>query len=155
MAKKDASPAAPDGARRASGGAAGDGAADRGRFSSRRKLEAVLRLLRSEALDAVSRELRVAGATLGRRREQLLAGGQANLKSREPDELDEEILRLRVRVGEITMSNELLLECARRGGRLPSSRCPTDLRRFREPLLLDRSRCILAPELRRTATRGG
>jgi transposase-like protein len=113
MSKKDSSPAAPEGARRASGGAAGDGAADRGRFSSRRKMEAVLRLLRGETLDAVSRELGVAGATLGQWREQFLAAGRSGLKSREPDEHDEEILRLRAKVGEITMSNELLLERAR------------------------------------------
>ena len=41
-----------------------DGAADRGRFSSRRKLEAVLRLLRGEDLDKVSRDLGVSGAVL-------------------------------------------------------------------------------------------
>jgi transposase-like protein len=76
-------------------------------------MEAVLRLLRGETLDAVSRELGVAGATLGQWREQFLAAGRSGLKSREPDEHDEEILRLRAKVGEITMSNELLLERAR------------------------------------------
>ena len=39
-----------------------DGAGDRGRFSSRRKFEAVLRLLRGEDLDKVSRALGVSGA---------------------------------------------------------------------------------------------
>ena len=43
MSKNDSSPAAPEGARRATGKAAGDAAADRGRSSSRRKTEAVLR----------------------------------------------------------------------------------------------------------------
>ena len=113
MARKDSSPAAPEGARRATEGGAGDGAADRGRFSSRRKMEAVLRLLRGEALDAVSRELGVSGATLGQWREQFLASGRASLKSRSPDERDDEILRLRAKVGEITMENELLREKAR------------------------------------------
>ena len=37
---------------------------ERGRFSSRRKAEAVLRLLHGEELDALSRELRVTAATL-------------------------------------------------------------------------------------------
>ena len=37
---------------------------ERGRFSSRRKAEAVLRLLHGEELDALSRELGVTGATL-------------------------------------------------------------------------------------------
>ncbi len=37
---------------------------DRGRFSARRKTDAVLRLLRGEDLELVSRELGVTGATL-------------------------------------------------------------------------------------------
>ena len=37
---------------------------ERGRFSSRRKAEAVLRLLHGEELDALSRELGVTAATL-------------------------------------------------------------------------------------------
>jgi hypothetical protein len=51
------------------------GAGDRGRYSSRRKLEAVLRLLRGEDLDKVSRELGVSGAVLALWREKVLAGG--------------------------------------------------------------------------------
>jgi len=113
MSKKDSSPAAPEGARRATGGAAGDAVADRGRFSSRRKTEAVLRLLRAETLDAVSRELGVGGATLGQWRDQFLTGGQSALKSRDADARDAEIQRLRAKVGEITMDNELLRERAR------------------------------------------
>jgi hypothetical protein len=38
-------------------------AQDRGRFSARRKIEAVLRVLRGEDLDALSRELGVTVAT--------------------------------------------------------------------------------------------
>jgi len=87
--------------------------ADRGRFSSRRKTEAVLRLLRAETLDAVSRELGVGGATLGQWRDQFLTGGQSALKSRDADARDAEIQRLRAKVGEITMDNELLRERAR------------------------------------------
>jgi len=113
MSKEDSSPAAPEGARRATGGAAGDAAADRGRFSSRRKTEAVLRLLRGETLDAVSRELGVGGATLSLWRDQFLADEQSSLKSRDADERDGEIQRLRAKVGEITMDNELLRERAR------------------------------------------
>ena len=81
-----------------------------GRFSSRRKMEAILQLLRGEDLDTLSRRLGVTAATLAQWREQFLAGGQANLKSRTPDVRDEEILRLRAKIGEITMANELLLE---------------------------------------------
>ena len=110
MSKKSTSPAAPEGARRATEGAAGDASSDRGRFSSRRKMEAVLRLLRGETLDAVSLELGVSGATLGQWRDQFVAGGQGSLRSRDADERDAEIQRLRAKVGEITMDNELLRE---------------------------------------------
>ena len=54
---------------------------ERGRFSSRRKAKAVLRLLHGEELDALSRELGVTAATLAQWRERFLAGGQASLKS--------------------------------------------------------------------------
>lgn len=102
----------PEGARRATGGEPGRG--ERGRFSSRRKMEAVLRLLRGEALDGLSRELGVTAVTLAAWRDQFLhIGGQASLKSRPADERDDEIRRLRAKVGEITMDNELLLERCR------------------------------------------
>ena len=85
---------------------------ERGRFSSRRKSEAVLRLLRGEELDALSRELGVTAATLSQWRERFLAAGRASLTSRPADERDEEIHRLQEKVGEITMANELLLQRA-------------------------------------------
>lgn len=81
-----------------------------GRFSSRRKMDAVLRLLRGEELDVLSRKLGVTAATLSRWREQVLASGRAGLKSRGADARDEEVQRLRAKIGEITMANELLLE---------------------------------------------
>ena len=87
---------------------------ERGRWSSRRKAEIVLRVLRGEDLDALSRELGVTAATIAGWRDQFLAGGQAGLRSRPADERDEEIARLRAKVGEITMDNELLRERARR-----------------------------------------
>ena len=81
---------------------------DRGRFSARRKTEAVLRLLRGEDLDTLSRELGVTAATLSSWRESFLDGGTAALKSRPTDDRDEEIARLRSKVGQLTMDNELL-----------------------------------------------
>src|SRR5215213_263724 len=89
-------------------------APERGRWSSRRKSEAVLRVLRGEALDALSRELGVTAGALTRWRDEFLASGQAGLRSRPADARDEEIARLRAKVGEITMENELLRERARR-----------------------------------------
>jgi hypothetical protein len=86
---------------------------DRGRFSAKRKTDAVLRLLRGEELDLLSRELGVTAATLSSWREDFLAGGQAALKSRPADERNDEIARLRAKVGELTMDNELLLHRCR------------------------------------------
>ena len=73
-----------------------------------RKREAVLRLLRGEDLESVSRELGITAARLSRWREQFLAGGEANLKARESDPQVEENQRLQAKVGELLMENELL-----------------------------------------------
>ncbi|QSQ17912.1 transposase [Myxococcus landrumensis] len=62
-----------------------DRTAERGRFSAKRKKEAVLRLLKGEELDALTRELGVTAAVLSEWREKFLAGAEANLKSREPE----------------------------------------------------------------------
>ena len=96
---------------------------ERGRWSSRRKTEVVLRVLRGEDLDALSRELGVTAGTLAQWREQFLAGGQAAVKSRPADERDDEVGRLRAKIGELTMETELLRERARRAeGDVPFGR---------------------------------
>jgi transposase-like protein len=84
------------------------GTPDRGRFSAKRKTDAILRLLRGEDLEALSRELGVTASTLSSWREAFLDGGKAALKSRPADERDEEIARLRSKVGQLTMDVELL-----------------------------------------------
>jgi hypothetical protein len=81
---------------------------DRGRWSSRRKTEIVLRLLRGEDVDALSRELKVTAARLSEWRDAFLAAGQDGLKSREADAQDAELARLRAKVGELTMDKEVL-----------------------------------------------
>jgi transposase-like protein len=81
---------------------------DRGRFSARRKTDAVVRLLRGEDLDALSRELGVTAATLSSWRQAFLDGGTAAMKSRPADDRDELIARLQAEVGQLTMDNELL-----------------------------------------------
>ncbi len=77
-------------------------------MSARRKQEAVLRLLRGEDLELVSRELGVAAAELSGWRDRFLAGGEAALKSRPADAREAEIDRLQAKVGELTMTAELL-----------------------------------------------
>jgi transposase-like protein len=77
-------------------------------MSARRKQAAVLRLLRGEDLELVSRELGVTAAELSGWRDQFLAAGEASLKSRPADARDAEIGRLQAKVGELTMTAELL-----------------------------------------------
>ena len=86
---------------------------ERGRWSSRREQEVVLRVLRGEDPDALSRELGVTAGAIARWRDLSLAGGRVAVRSRPADERDEEIARLRSKVGELTMENELLRERAR------------------------------------------
>ena len=98
------------GARRATGGAPEERRDGRGRWSAKRKYAAVLRLLRGEDLETLSRELGVTAATLSGWRDQFLDGGAANLKAREADVEDEETQRLKSLVADLSMSNELLRE---------------------------------------------
>ena len=88
--------------------AGGGGPAPRRRMSAGRKREAVLRLLRGEDLELVSRELGVTAAELSGRREAFLAAGEVSLKSRPADARDAGIGRLKEKVGDLTMTTELL-----------------------------------------------
>jgi transposase len=99
--------------------------AERGRFSSRKKGEAVLRLLRGEELDLVARDLGITAATLSAWRDHFVAGGHASLKSRAADGRDEELARLKALVGDLTMRLELSREAVSRlrgGGPLGAGR---------------------------------
>jgi transposase len=80
----------------------------RWRMSARRKQSAVLRLLRGEDLELVSRELGVMAAELTAWRDAFLAAGEASLKARPADGRDLEIGRLKTKVGDLTMTTELL-----------------------------------------------
>ena len=85
MRKHDQSSAAAEGARRATGAAA---ERDRkGRCSARRKRATVLRLLRGEDLESVSRELGITAARASQWRDRFLAAGQAGVKSRATEAL--------------------------------------------------------------------
>ncbi len=59
-----------------------DGPAPRPRMSARRKQGAVLRLLRGEPIEVVSRELSVTAVELSASRDAFLAAGEASLKTR-------------------------------------------------------------------------
>jgi transposase-like protein len=96
--------------------ASGAATAKGGRFSAPRKAEAVLRLLRGEDLELLSRKLGVIASTLSLWREKFLAAGQSSLKGKagKMDERDNQISRLKKKVGELTMDNELLHEKVQR-----------------------------------------
>ena len=89
-------------------GGAGPAPERRRRMSAGRRQGAVLRLLRGEALELVSRALGVTAAELSTWREAFLAGGAASLKTRPADGREIEIGRLKAKVGELAMANELL-----------------------------------------------
>ena len=76
------------------------------RFSVQRKMAVVARLLRGEPLELAARETNVLIARLTEWRERALAGAATALKER--DDRDDENARLKSKVGEITMDNELL-----------------------------------------------
>src|SRR6516162_2146109 len=73
------------------------------RFSVQRKMAIVARLLRGESLELVARETNVSIARLTEWRERALAGAATALKERERDDRDDEIARLKSKVGEITI----------------------------------------------------
>jgi transposase len=77
-------------------------------MSAKRKQSVVLRWLRGEDLELLSRELGVTAAELTAWRDAFLAAGEAALKTRPADGRDAEVGRLKVKVGELTMANELL-----------------------------------------------
>jgi transposase len=79
-----------------------------GRMSRQRKREAVLRLLRGEDLELVSRALGVTAATLSSWRDAFLAAGEASLATRPIDGEALESGRLKARLGEMLLERELL-----------------------------------------------
>lgn len=80
----------------------------RRRMSAGRKQQAVLRILRGEDLELISRELGVTAADLSGWRDGFLAAGKASLKSRPEDSRDRELRAMKEKIGDLTMANELL-----------------------------------------------
>ena len=79
-----------------------------GRMSRRRKREAVLRLLRGEDLETVSRSLGVTAAALTAWRDAFLAAGEAALATRPADGETLASERLKARLGGMLLRQELL-----------------------------------------------
>lgn len=123
--RSDERATSPEGARRATGGEVAaandiDSMMAGRRWSRNRKKEVVLRLLRGESLDALSRELAVEIYRLEEWREQALAGLDAGLRAKKTDPSELRLAEAHKRLGEALMENELLRErCRRQGIPLP------------------------------------
>ena len=118
---KRGTPARTQGARRATGGSAGGGALAVGqRWSAGRKREVVLRMLRGDSLDSLSRELGVEIYRLEEWRDKALSGMDLGLKDRQDDPLSHELDAAKRHIGELSMEIELLRERSRAAeGRRP------------------------------------
>ena len=92
------------------------------RWTSPRKREVVLRILRGEPLNALSRELGVEIYRLEQWRDAALAGMDEGLKSRIGDPLQAELDSAMKRIGELTMETELLWARVRHPGPLAKRR---------------------------------
>jgi transposase-like protein len=77
-------------------------------MSRQRKRDAVLRLLRGEELEMVSRALGVTAATLSGWRDAFLAAEEASLGTRPSDGEALEREQLKAKLGEILLERELL-----------------------------------------------
>ena len=81
-----------------------------GRMSRQRKSAAVLRLLRGEDLETVSRELGVTAATLTGWHDAFLAGGEAAMATRAVTGEELESERLKAKLGAALIERDLLNE---------------------------------------------
>jgi transposase len=81
-----------------------------GRMSRQRKTAAVLRLLRGEDLEMVSRGLGVTAATLSEWRDAFLGAGEAALTTRPGNCEELESDRLKARLGQALIERDLLVE---------------------------------------------
>ena len=81
-----------------------------GRMSRQRKMTAVLRLLRGEDLELVSRSLGVTAATLTAWRDAFLAAGEAALTTKPAAGEELESDRLKARLGAALIERDLLNE---------------------------------------------
>ena len=104
-------------------GAAGSPLVSGQRWTVWRKREVVLRMLRGESIDGLSRELSVEIYRLEEWRERALSGMETGLKSRRGDAVQTELDTAMKRIGELAMENELLYKRCRKGnGSFPKGR---------------------------------
>jgi transposase len=97
------------------------------RWSAGKKTDAVLRLLRGESLEELSRELQVEAHRLAAWRDDFLAAGKQGLKDQRPDRSpdDRALKQAERKIGQLTMENEVLRAAAeKRGLQIPPAKRP-------------------------------
>ena len=97
------------------------------RWSAGKKLDVVLRLLRGEKLDALSRELGVEAHRIAAWRDDFLSGGKEALKGRRGPltEDDRQLREAERKIGELTMEVEVWRRAAeKRGAAMPPAKRP-------------------------------
>jgi transposase-like protein len=97
------------------------------RWSAGKKTDAVLRLLRGESLEELSRELKVEAHRLAAWRDDFLAAGKQGLKGQRADRTtdDRALKQSERKIGQLTMENEVLRAAAEtRGLQIPSAKRP-------------------------------
>jgi hypothetical protein len=88
------------------------------RWSAGRKREVVLRLMRGESAELLSRELGLPLFKLEQWRQRAEAALEGALKEREADQADSQLAAAMQRIGELSMENELLRAKMERPGPL-------------------------------------
>jgi transposase len=103
----------------------------RPRWSAGKKTDAVLRLLRGEPLEVLSRELGVEAHRLAAWRDEFLEAGKQGLKGQRADrsqdrsQEDRQLKEAERKVGQLTMENEILRAAAeKRGLQIPPAKRP-------------------------------
>jgi transposase len=99
----------------------------RHRWSAGKKMDAVLRLLRGEPLEVLSRELEVETHRLAAWRDDFLESGKQGLKGQRPDRSpeDRQLRDAERKIGQLTMENEILRAAAeKRGLSIPPAKRP-------------------------------
>jgi len=109
----------------------GDGSGDHrsnNRWSANKKMDVVLRLLRGEKLEELSRELGVEAHRIAAWRDEFLDAGKEGLKGRSGAGGEPEDRRLREaerKIGELTLENEVWKKVAqKRGLQIPPQKRP-------------------------------
>lgn len=86
------------------------------RWSASRKMEVILRHIRGESLDSLSREIGIPASKIEEWHQKTLKGMEISLKDREDDPLQDDLNLAKKRIGELCMENELLREKSRKQG---------------------------------------